>query len=107
MSTSPEPQTAKVIADAGSPSAAVSIRNSQMQVVAVGGGRVEADLAAGVYKVRYSTGADVVERLFEVSPDHNPMYLPRPQLTTPREAFAARVPSISREIEDSLAKLRA
>jgi len=89
----------RIVADSGSPTAAVSIFDSDSRLVVQGGGSVNVVLTPGLYKVRYSTGTDTFEQIFEASPAENPTHLALPQLTTPRAATVATAPDVLGNIE--------
>ncbi len=67
MFLSPEEPKISLIADPGSPTASVSITDAAYQTVAQSVGRLEIELPAGLYKVRYETGSELVENVFELS----------------------------------------
>ncbi|HTD15677.1 MAG TPA: hypothetical protein VK673_10875 [Chthoniobacterales bacterium] len=90
MSISNSPRV-RVVAATDLPTASVSILDSNYQTVARAGGSVEAALTPGVYKVRYSTGTNVVENIFEVSSAQTEIILDKPNLPTPRAAVSGQL----------------
>jgi len=76
----PKGLTVKVEADSGFPTVAISIVDAGYNVMTKGVGRLVAHLAPGIYKVRYSTGGAILDELFEVKPEQNPLILPKPTL---------------------------
>src|SRR5262245_22698229 len=73
-------QQAHLIAVGDSPMTEIFIINSQFERVAKGVGRVEVDLPAGLYKVKFKAGALIHEELIDLPPGPQAVEIRAPQL---------------------------
>jgi hypothetical protein len=80
LSSSPDDPKIELTVDPGSPTVAVSIIDSWYRTVAQSGGRLVTELDPGFYKVRYESGSDFVETLFELTSDQGAVALDRPPI---------------------------
>jgi len=80
MSSSPETPKIKVVADSGFPTVVVTIMDCAYEPIVQGVGRLKVELQPGLYKVRYATGNDIVETVFELEAGQKVFTLPRPNL---------------------------
>lgn len=80
MSSSPDDQRIKLVADSGFPTVVVTIIDCAYKPIVQGVGRLEVELKPGLYKIRYATGNDIVEEVFELEAGEKERILDKPHL---------------------------